>query len=137
MTQEPSPTPQNGPATTTQRPSPSPQDTPSRSATRRPSTSPTQQHSPRPEDTTAPDTEAATAEVEDDEWSVISDSDEEDGSFECALDGGAFEPCEPTESFDDLDDGRHTLLVRAVDDAGNIDQSPTELVTEITGGLLD
>jgi hypothetical protein len=134
--QEPSPARDAAHAPATQHPSPSPQDDAGRSRTARPSPSPTEQHNPRPEDTTAPDTSASTSDVEDDVWTVTSDSDE-DGSFECSLDGDEFEPCDPTESFDDLDDGEHRLLVRAVDEAGNADRSPIELVTDITGILDD
>jgi hypothetical protein len=134
-TREPSPTGAAGPVPGTEQASPTSQDSPSRSRTPRRSPSPTQPHTPRAEDTTAPDTSATTAEVEDDVWTITSDSDE-DGSFECALDDEGFEPCDETESFDDLDEGEHRLQVRAVDEAGNVDPSPIELVTDITD-LLD
>ena len=45
--------------------------------------------------------------------------------FECSLDGGVtFNGCETPYETPDLLSGEHTLLVRAVDFAGNIDASP-------------
>lgn len=106
------------------------------SRTARPSPSPTRQESPSPEDDAAPDTSATTSDVEDDAWTVTSDSSDGD-SFECSLDGAGFVPCDPTETFDDLDNGKHTLEVRAVDEDGDVDATPVELVTNITGDVLD
>lgn len=130
----------------TQQPSPSTDDRPSRTPSRTVTPSPTQnnqvgptqtdQGGPSPGDDSAPDTSATTTAVEEEAWTVTSTADEGD-SFECALDGGDFEPCEPTETFDDLEQGRHTLQVRAVDEGGNVDPSPTELVTNITGDVAD
>jgi polygalacturonase len=54
----------------------------------------------------------------------------EDGStFECSLDGSAFEPCSSPQSYADLSegshsDGSHIFSVRATDAAGNIDATP-------------
>ncbi|MCL4859476.1 MAG: HYR domain-containing protein, partial [Caldilineaceae bacterium] len=45
-------------------------------------------------------------------------------SFECKLDGGVFEPCSSPASYSSLGDGSHTLLVRAIDAAGNVDLTP-------------
>ena len=50
-------------------------------------------------------------------------SSEEDSSFECQLDGGGYEPCESPQLYPGLDDGDHTLSVRATDPAGNTDAS--------------
>jgi uncharacterized repeat protein (TIGR01451 family) len=47
--------------------------------------------------------------------------------FECSLDGSAFTPCPMTNgvvTYANVPDGSHTLLVRAVDNAGNKDPSP-------------
>jgi hypothetical protein len=117
--------------------SPTAGDTPSRSssptATRTPS--PTRAGSGDPDDT-APETSASTTTVEDGVWTVSSTADEA-GTFECSLDGGEYDECDPTASFDDLENGKHTLDVRAVDEDGNVDPTPIRLVTNITGNLLD
>jgi hypothetical protein len=44
--------------------------------------------------------------------------------FECRLDQGAFLPCTSPKSYTGLSDGSHSFEVRAVDKAGNLDQSP-------------
>ena len=48
----------------------------------------------------------------------------EDGSFECRLDGGAWEPCPEPKVYSGLADGSHTFEVRAADELGNRDPSP-------------
>ena len=45
-------------------------------------------------------------------------------TFECALDGAAFAPCATGVSYGGLSRAPHTFQVRAVDQAGNVDQSP-------------
>ncbi len=45
-------------------------------------------------------------------------------SFECRIDGGAFEPCASPRVYAQLADGQHDFAVRAVDPAGNADPSP-------------
>ena len=45
----------------------------------------------------------------------------EDGSFECWLDDGGWAPCTSSKSYFRLAEGTHTLWVRAVDEAGNVD----------------
>ncbi len=46
-----------------------------------------------------------------------------DAVFECSLDGGAFTPCaSPAQYFVDI--GEHLFVVRAIDGAGNVDESP-------------
>ena len=51
-------------------------------------------------------------------------SDEEGSTFECRLDRGKFVPCEANYRSRKLNLGRHTLFVRATDEAGNTDPTP-------------
>jgi hypothetical protein len=44
--------------------------------------------------------------------------------FQCRLDAGAFEPCTSPKTYSKLKKGRHTVEVRAVDAAGNVDPTP-------------
>jgi lysophospholipase L1-like esterase len=71
------------------------------------------------------------------------EADEAGARFECSLDGAPFESCTTPRSFTELGEGPHTFRVRAVDLAGNADQSPAERAftvdrtppqTEITSG---
>ncbi|WP_181037274.1 phytase [Arthrobacter sp. 4R501] len=50
----------------------------------------------------------------------------EPGTFECALDGGAFEGCTSPKNYADLAVGSHVFAVRATDAAGNSDPTPAE-----------
>jgi hypothetical protein len=43
----------------------------------------------------------------------------------CSLDGRAFRPCTSPAAYSRLRAGRHSFRVRAADDAGNVDRSPT------------
>lgn len=52
----------------------------------------------------------------------------EEARFECALDGGAFEPCSSPWVLVDLASGQHVLAVRAIDDAGNVETAPVTWV---------
>jgi hypothetical protein len=49
---------------------------------------------------------------------------EEVSGFECQVDAGAFEPCGSPERLNGLRRGDHTFAVRAIDLAGNVDDSP-------------
>ena len=51
---------------------------------------------------------------------------DEDASFNCSLDGGAFKPCDTPTHYSDLKPGWHTFAVSAVDSAGNVDPTPAE-----------
>ena len=45
-------------------------------------------------------------------------------SFECKLDSGSYTPCSSPMTTSNLNDGSHTLSVRAKDPAGNVDPTP-------------
>lgn len=47
-----------------------------------------------------------------------------DASFECSLDGAAYEACGSPQEYSGLGDGEHTFRVRALDPLGNVDRSP-------------
>jgi hypothetical protein len=51
-------------------------------------------------------------------------SNEARASFVCSIDGSAFGPCTSPQTYAGLADGQHTLAVRAVDAAGNVDSTP-------------
>jgi hypothetical protein len=53
-------------------------------------------------------------------------ADEGGATFECSLDGAAFEPCESPVELSDLELGPHTFAVRATDPSGNTDATPAE-----------
>jgi hypothetical protein len=78
-------------------------------------------------DTVAPDTELTSAPPADDNSVVVIfefTADEPTTSFDCALDGGAFAPCQSGGTVGPLADGAHSFAVRARDGAGNVDPSP-------------
>jgi hypothetical protein len=78
-------------------------------------------------DTSAPDTTITSesfSRTKDRTPSFSFASDETNVRFECALDGADFAPCGAELTLPKLKRGDHTLLVRAVDQAGNADPSP-------------
>lgn len=95
-------------------------------------TTPTEGSSSEPADTGAPNTTASTVATSAETWTVSVDSDES-ASYECSLDGGAYEPCGGTVTYRDLKKGQHTLAARATDGAGNTDPSPAQITAEIPG----
>jgi hypothetical protein len=119
-------TPEDG-RSSTQRPSRS--STPSAPPTDAPAPSAGASSTPSPSgppaDRSAPATRVATVSAGDGTW-VVAVTADEPASYECSLDEGGYRPCGPTVSFDGLRPGRHTLLVRATDRAGNTDPSPAE-----------
>ena len=65
-------------------------------------------------------------------------SNEPEVEYECSLDGGLFEECEPAGLNDeihhlaiDLTIGEHTLRVRAIDGAGHFDPTPASYTWEV------
>lgn len=87
---------------------------------------------PAPESPTAdaPQTTATTRSANASRW-VIGVAADTDATFECSLDGGAFQPCGSTVTYDDLDQGTHSFAARATDGDGHTDQSPARLTAEI------
>jgi hypothetical protein len=56
-----------------------------------------------------------------------------DADFECQLDGGLWESCSSPEEYSELTAGKHTLLVRAIDQAGNVEAEPASYTWTIIG----
>jgi hypothetical protein len=54
--------------------------------------------------------------------------------FECKLDGGSFASCKSPKTFSTVARGLHTVQVRAVDEAGNVDPSPAVKQIRAKGG---
>ena len=63
----------------------------------------------------------------------VLDSNEDQVSFECSLDGGVFAPCPTTASFAGLRPGGHTFFARAEDEAGNVDATPARRRWTVVG----
>ena len=61
--------------------------------------------------------------VASDEATFTFSSNEENSTFECGLDGGAFEVCASPITYGGLADGIHEFAVRAIDPSGNVDAS--------------
>jgi hypothetical protein len=62
-------------------------------------------------------------------------NDEPDGRFECRVDGAPFAACDSPHTTAALADGSHTIAVRAIDRAGNVDPIPATrtVVVDTTG----
>jgi parallel beta-helix repeat protein len=80
-----------------------------------------------PADTTAPDTSIGDKPASPTTSTAARftfSSGEPGATFQCSLDGAAFAACSSPQEYSDLAGGTHELRVRAVDAAGNIDQTP-------------
>jgi hypothetical protein len=85
-------------------------------------------------DTMPPDTLIVTAEpnpTNDNTGDFVFGSNEMNVTYECSLDGGAYVPCPMNYSTMALPDGTHTLNVRAIDAAGNVDPTPAMYTWEV------
>jgi Tol biopolymer transport system component len=51
-------------------------------------------------------------------------SSEDNATYECSLDSGAWQACNSPKDYADLSDGEHAFSVRATDTVGNVDESP-------------
>jgi len=56
--------------------------------------------------------------------------------FECKLDAGAFAPCKSAKTIAPIAGGRHSVQVRAIDQAGNVDPSPAVREIRVKGGSI-
>ncbi|MFP5452315.1 MAG: M4 family metallopeptidase, partial [Thermoleophilia bacterium] len=82
------------------------------------------------DDTTPPETtitQAPAAAINTTTTSVAFTSSEPGSTFECRLDNASFAPCTSPAELSALTEGPHTFRVRAIDAAGNVDQSPAEV----------
>jgi len=78
-------------------------------------------------DTTAPQTtinSGPTGTTNDNTPTYAFFSDETGSSFECRVDAAAFASCSSPHTTAPLGEGSHTFEVRAIDGAGNVDQTP-------------
>ena len=104
-----------------------PLETPSRDT---PSAAPTEVPTSEEPAADAPQTTATTRSTNASRWVIGIGSDSE-ATYECSLDGGAYQPCDPTVTYDDLDRGTHSFAARATDGDGDTDLSPATLTAEI------
>ena len=89
------------------------------------------QPEPPPADTDPPETTVNKAKVNDDDVTVKFSSDEPGSRFECKLDKKAFKGCRSPKRYRNLDEGKHRVLVVAIDAAGNRDASAARRKFEI------
>jgi hypothetical protein len=101
-----------------------------------PSTPPTLGPEPGPTkagaDKSPPSTTASTRRTTSNAWEVLFTANEA-STFECSLDGGAYQPCSSPVRYPDLSPGWHTFAVRATDQSGNRDETPARLAWHSRG----
>jgi len=75
-------------------------------------------------DTVAPNTTITSVSVSGKSATFSFSSSETGSTFECRLDGGAWQACSSPKSYGGLKHGSHSFRVRAIDAAGNSDVTP-------------
>jgi hypothetical protein len=85
-------------------------------------------------DTSVPDTFITSAQTSSPIAQFTFNSNERDVTYECSLDGAAFEPCNRGSAFALVTRGAHTFQVRARDAAGNVDPTPASHGWTVGGG---
>lgn len=91
-------------------------------------------------DTTAPETEIVTSPpspTSDPTGDFTFSSPDSTASFQCSMDEGAFADCDTPFETSSLAAGSHTLQVRAVDAAGNLDPTPASHTWTVALGDSD
>jgi WD40 repeat protein len=87
-------------------------------------------------DTTPPEAlidQAPSGRTDSTDATVVFHSTEPDGAtFECSQDGGPEYDCSSPQKLSGLGDGTHTFAIRAIDDVGNEQQSPTRVSWQLT-----
>ena len=94
-------------------------------------------YAPAPADTTPPETSIAsgpTGTTTSSSASFTFASNDPSAKFECALDGAPYAPCASSIQLTGLTTGVHRLLVRARDEAGNVDTTPATREWTLSGG---
>lgn len=81
-----------------------------------------------PPDITPPDTIITDTDIDDEILAATFtfESTEENSTFECSLDGGAWTSCTTPITYTGLAYGDHVFAVRAIDESDNVDPTPAE-----------
>jgi hypothetical protein len=83
------------------------------------------------EDHRAPQTEIDKVKVKNHKVKVRFSADETLSKFACRLDKGQFKPCVSPKTYRGVDDGKHKVLVKATDPAGNTDRTAAKARFEV------
>jgi hypothetical protein len=79
-------------------------------------------------------TKAPKGTIERDTAKIKFKSSEAGSTFACKLDKGSYRSCSSPRKYKNLDDGKHKVLVRATDAAGNADPSPDKAKFKVHAG---
>ena len=86
-----------------------------------------------PTDQRAPETTIKRTKMRGDDATLRFVADEPDSSFLCGIDRKKLRPCTSPKRYRNLDEGKHKVLVVAIDAAGNRDATPARSKFEIGG----